>query len=124
MRERALVVRGETAPDALVPDGSRAMHVVSKDGFQPPLGSVVDVLAAFDPTAASVDDTRDGATTVATGARVIGLDAPARDSPGGSGVLVLVREREANAVAFAAANGSLTLALAPPSAACCANDTR
>ena len=32
------------------PLGDRAVHVAPKDGFRPPLGAVVDVLAAFDPT--------------------------------------------------------------------------
>ena len=36
---------------------------------------------------------------------------------------LLVTENEARAIAFAAANGSMMLALAPPEAACCPSAT-
>ena len=49
------------------------MHVIVKDGFRPPAGSVVDVVAAFDPSSSVAADTR-GAVVVARGARVIATD--------------------------------------------------
>src|SRR5262249_46627892 len=39
-----------SALDAVIPVGARAVHVAPKDGFRPPPGSVVDVLAAYDPS--------------------------------------------------------------------------
>jgi hypothetical protein len=37
----------------------------------------------------------------------------------GAGVTLLVTEAEANGVAYAAGNGELVIALAPPETACC-----
>jgi Flp pilus assembly protein CpaB len=106
--------------DGLVPVGRRAVHVVLKDGFRPRLGAVVDVLASADPTVATSSAANVGrAVTVAQGAIVVGLDDPGEGSAGGSAVTVLVTEAEAPAVAFAAANGQVTIALAPPEDACC-----
>jgi Flp pilus assembly protein CpaB len=106
--------------DGIVPVGDRAVHVGPKDGFRPPRGAVVDVLAAFDPTAVTVVGARDTAVVVASGARVLAVDDSSRD--GGSsnasvGVTLLVTDREARVIAFAAANGDLTLAIAPPESA-------
>ena len=53
--------------NGIVPVGRRAVHVVVKDGFQPPLGSVVDVLATFDPSSTGAG-TPGRATIVAHGA--------------------------------------------------------
>ncbi len=115
------------ASDA-VPDGRRAVHVVVKDGFQPPVGAVVDVLAAYDPAIAAGAGTPGRATVVARGARVLALASPPADlpaatgenaDPAGPGVTVLVSEDEARAVAYAAAIGEVTLSLAPAQTACC-----
>jgi len=38
-----------TGVNGIVPVGRRAVHVLAKNGFQPPIGSVVDVLATYDP---------------------------------------------------------------------------
>jgi len=115
----------------VVPDGRRAVHVTVKDGFQPPLGAVVDVLAAYDPAIAAGAGTTSRATVVARGARVLALAAPTpgtdgsaigsgnADGTAGSGVTVLVTEDEARAVAYAAAIGVVMLALAPVQSACC-----
>jgi Flp pilus assembly protein CpaB len=119
-----------TAGD-VVPSGRRAVHVNVKDGFQPPVGAVVDVLAAYDPAIAAGAGTAAQATVVARGARVLALTGPApgtdgsgvgggnADSTIGSGVTVLVTEDEARAVAYAAAIGDVMLALAPVQSACC-----
>jgi pilus assembly protein CpaB len=111
-----------TGLDAVVPPGDRAVHVVPKDGFRPPRGTVVDVLAAFDPTAVTVAGAGNAAVVVASAAQVIAVDGSA--SSGGpndanAGVTVVVTETEARVIAFAAASADLTLAVDPPEAACC-----
>jgi Flp pilus assembly protein CpaB len=122
---RRLVARASDA----VPDGDRAVHVVVKDGFEPPVGAVVDVLASYDPTLATGAGSRGEATVVARGARVLGLAGKEADPDGadaagsgdttGAGMTVLVTEGEARAVAYAASIGAITLALAPVRSACC-----
>src|SRR5439155_20177054 len=93
--------------DGIVPAGERAVHVTPADGFRPPRGAIVDVLAAFDPTAVVVDGARDSAVIVASGARVIEVDGATTDDTN-AGVTLLVSESEARVLAFAAANGGLT----------------
>jgi Flp pilus assembly protein CpaB len=106
--------------DAVVPVGRRAVHVVVKDGFRPPVGAVVDVLASFDPASTVVAGARGRATTVATGALVLAVDDPSDSGTnGGSGVTVLVDETTAPTVAFASSFGAISLTLAPPESACC-----
>jgi Flp pilus assembly protein CpaB len=114
-----------------IPDGRRAVHVVVKDGFRPPVGAVVDVLAAFDPAIATMAGAPGRAAVVARGAQVLALSsAPPGEDAGalggssaadttGAGVTVLVTEDEARAVAYAAAIGEVMLALAPVQNACC-----
>jgi Flp pilus assembly protein CpaB len=76
------------------------------------------VFAAVD---ASVDATAE-ATVVAQAARVLAVDTDrTSDVSGGVGVTLLVTAIEARGLAFAAANGVLTLALAPPEDACCSS---
>ncbi len=111
-----------TGLDGVVPPGDRAVHVGPSDGFRPPRGSIVDVLAAFDPTAVVVDGARDSAVVVASGARVLAVDDgadSAATNDAHAGVTLLVTDTEARVIAFAAANGDLTLAVAPPESACC-----
>ena len=59
------------------------------------------------------------AEVVAHAARVLAVDADDDALADGAGVTLLVTEDEARGLAFAAANGVLTLALAPPEDACC-----
>src|SRR5205085_9092279 len=97
-------------------------HVTPKDGFRPARGSVVDVLAAFDPSVVAVDGPADAAVVVAGGARVLTVDdasASGAGDPSYAGVTLLVTETEARAIAFAAAAADLTLAITPPESACC-----
>ena len=111
-----------TGLDAVVPRGDRAVHVTPKDGFRPARGSVVDVLAAFDPSVVAVDGPADAAVVVASGARVLTVDdASASGAADASyaGVTLLVTETEARSIAFAAAAADLTLAITPPESACC-----
>ncbi len=117
---------------AIVPKGRRAVHVLVKDGFQPPVGAVVDVLATYDPSLATVSGPAGLAAVVASGAEVLSLAAGApaaasdaagtTDTPAGPGVTLLVTEAEARAVAYAATIGVVSLALAPVQAACCPPD--
>ena len=109
-----------TGLDAVVPRGERAVHVTPKDGFRPPRGSVVDVLAAFDPTVVAVDGPAAAAVIVASGARVLAADDTSTSGTGdavNAGVTLLVTEPEARAIAFAAATADLTLAITPPESA-------
>jgi Flp pilus assembly protein CpaB len=108
-----------TGLDAIVPLGERAVHVTPHDGFRPPRGSIVDVLAAFDPTVVAVDGPADAAVVVASAARVLAVDDAVEGDGSNAGVIVLVTETEARTLAFAAATGELTLALTPPESACC-----
>ena len=118
--ERALAAPSRTGLDAVVPPGRRAVHITIRDGFRPPPGAVVDVLAAFDPTVVVVEGSTAEAVTVARAARLIGVDDIGESGDATeSGVTLLVTEDEARAVAFAATNAELSLALAPPETACC-----
>ncbi len=113
---RHLTPADRSGLDGVVPDGERAVHVTPADGFRPPRGAIVDVLAAFDPTAVVVDGARGSAVIVASAARVLAVDGDER-ADDIAGVTLLVSESEARVLAFAAANGDLTLAIAPPEAA-------
>ncbi|HEY5172009.1 MAG TPA: RcpC/CpaB family pilus assembly protein [Acidimicrobiia bacterium] len=112
--------------NGIVPVGRRAVHVIVKDGFQPPVGSVVDVLATYDPSLATGSGSPGEATLVARGALVLavagsdqsGGDGASADGTG-SGVTLLVTETESRSVAYAASIGTVSLALAPVEAACC-----
>ena len=73
------------------------------------------MLVALDPT---LSDRREG-QVVARAARVLAVEADDDALADGAGVTLLVTEDEARGLAFAAANGVLTLALAPPEDACC-----
>ena len=111
-----------TGLDAVVPVGMRAVHLTPKDGFRPPRGSIVEVLAAFDPTAVAVDGPADAAVVVASSALVLEVDdsSTGEGDASSAGVTILVTNTEARAIAFAAATADLTLAVAPPESACCA----
>ncbi|HUI48183.1 MAG TPA: Flp pilus assembly protein CpaB [Acidimicrobiia bacterium] len=118
------------AVNGVVPDGDRAVHVVVKDGFQPPPGSVVDVLATYDPALAGAGHVSGQSVVVARGARVLSLSgAPGSGANAaastdavdatGAGVTLLVSEAEARSVAYAASIGEVSLAIAPARTACC-----
>jgi pilus assembly protein CpaB len=112
--------------NGIVPVGRRAVHVLVKDGFQPPVGSVVDVLATYDPSIATASGTPGEATLVARGAQVLAVAGAAPSGDAGpssdvtaSGVTLLVTETESRSVAYAASIGEVSLSLAPVEAACC-----
>lgn len=117
---------GGPSINGIVPVGRRAVHVLVKDGFQPPVGSVVDVLATYDPSVATASGTPGEATLVARGALVLALAGAAPRGDAGpssdvtpSGVTLLVTETESRSVAYAASIGEVSLTLAPVEAACC-----
>jgi len=101
---RALADRGDG-----VRAGTRVVRVVAGDGLVPPPGSVVDVLATLaggaEPTIA-----------IARGAIVL-------DGGGESAALLLVPEDAAARIAYALADGTVTLVLAPAESACCSGGT-
>lgn len=102
------VHRGHLAPDglrgvaALLPPGDRAVAVPA-GATAPPLrpGDTVDVVATFDPATAA-----DPALVVAPAALVL--------ETGPETATLAVAPSEALGVAFALANGSVTLVVAPP----------
>jgi Flp pilus assembly protein CpaB len=112
LRGRDLAPADRSGLDGLVPAGRRAIHVFLKDGFRPPVGAVVDALAAFDSAAGPARST---AVVVASGARILAIDDPADSATsGGSAVTLLVTEREVADVAYAGSTGTITVAVAPP----------
>jgi len=108
----AVIVRDALAPDGrgAIAAGQRKVWVpLEHASARPSPGDVVDVLATFpgsdDPT-----------VTVARGAIVLDDGAVRADD---NGVALLVTEAAAARVAYAVANGSIMLAVAPPESACC-----
>lgn len=124
---RHLAAADRPGTDGLVAPGTRAVHLRTQDGLRPRPGAVVDVLATLDPGLAGETTVGPpgGAVTVASAARVLAVDEgdgatdASYDAAAAGGVTLLVTEREARTLAFAAANGVLMLALAPPEDACC-----
>ncbi|HVM39780.1 MAG TPA: Flp pilus assembly protein CpaB [Acidimicrobiia bacterium] len=118
--DRHLAPRRRTGLDGIVPPGMRAVRVEVEGSVRPRPGSVVDVLVTFDPSLV-------GPETEPTLAVVRGVLVVASDGEGdGStddldvgmaanvGVTVLTDPEGARRLAFAATQGVLTLALAPP----------
>ena len=117
-----------TGVDGAIPQGMRAMRVVVTNAVRPRPGAAVDVLATFQTSGQTAGQTSgqtsgadDGSSTVvvAAGALVIDTDgAAARASTGTRsdtlGVTLLVDTAVAQRLAFATANGVVTIALVPP----------
>lgn len=129
LSHRHLADRDRRGLDGVVPPGMRAVRVVTDDAAAVAPGAVVDVLVSFDPTllGAEVEPTM----VAVHGAMVIGTDAdPAGGGTlgtdrvgtvgevggvaGNRGVTLLTDPEGARRLAFAAANGIVTLTLAPP----------
>lgn len=112
---RHVASRSRDGRDGVVPPGRRAMRLVIDDGLRPRVGDVVDVLATFDPSKVAPDV--DPTLVAAAAVPVLAVD----DATGGGkekvGVTVLVDTDGAKRLAFAAANGVVALAIAPPEAA-------
>lgn len=127
-----LADRERTGVDGVVPPGMRAVQVVAEESVLPRSGEIIDVLVTFDP--ARIGPDVEPTLTVASGALVIkgvggGSGEEAGDAEnatsGATGsvtVTVLVSVETAHRLAFAAANGVVTLAVAPPEDAILATD--
>ena len=114
--EPHLTERDRDGLSGLVPFGYRAVRIRPDDGLRPPVGAVVDALVALDPT---LSERREGQIV----ARVRPACSRSRPTTMRSQTERALpssspRTRRAR-LAFAAANGVLTLALAPPEDACC-----
>lgn len=116
--ERNLADPDQTGSAGIVPRGMRAVDVPFEGRTRPTPGERVDILVTFDPVRAdtSVEPTLTvvrGAlvTTHASGPPDVGADAPNDEA-----VTVLVPEETVGRLAFAIANGVLTLAVTPPEA--------
>lgn len=99
---------GRNGSVALITPAHRGVRIVPADGLRPPVGAIVDVIASLDPTTGGPVR----ASVVAASAVVLAVDGG--DDGTEAGVLVEVTTDEATRIAFAAANGQLTLALVPP----------
>ena len=120
-----LVDSERTGSDGVVPVGMRAVEVSTEGSLRPRPGEIVDVLVTFDPARIGADV--EPTMTVASGALVIN-----RPSGGKAGdmefqvegvsdtatesvtVTLVVSIETAHRLAFAMANGTVTLAVAPP----------
>lgn len=111
---RHLTASRRAALSEVVPNGQRAVRLVIEHGLRPSIGDVVDVLATFDP--ATLGDGGDPTVLVAPAVPVLTVDtAPASGDT--VGITVLVTPHQASRLAFSAATGTLSIALAPPEAA-------
>ena len=97
----------------VVPAGRRAFRLVVEHGLRPTPGDLVDVLATFDPQ--TLGDGRDPTVLVAAAATVLASE-PASEGSDTVAVTVLVTPAVSRRLAFSAATGTLSLALAPPEA--------
>jgi Flp pilus assembly protein CpaB len=99
---------------AVVPAGRRAVRLVVEHGLRPAVGNLVDVLATFDPE--TLGDRGDPTIVVAPAVTVLAVDT-ADDAGDTVAVTVLVTPAQSTRLAFAAAAGTISLALAPPESA-------
>jgi Flp pilus assembly protein CpaB len=108
-----LAPRRRRGIDGVVPRGMRAMRVVASNALRPRAGAAVDVLATFDRDEPDGDS---ATVVVAAGATVIATDATSGSAETGDtlGVTLLVDADDARRLAFAQANGVVTIALVPP----------
>jgi Flp pilus assembly protein CpaB len=111
-----LAPRHRTGLDGIVPPGMRAMRVVVTDAIRPRAGAAVDVLATFDTQSGAASGKDTTTVVVAAGVEVLGTDTRAQGGSHGDtlGVTLLVASALAPKLAFAQANGVVTLALVPP----------
>ena len=112
-----LAPRHRTGLDGAVPPGMRAMRVIVTNPLRPRAGAAVDVLATFDTGGGASGGNPSSTVVVAAGVVVVGVDAePARTGAHGDtlGITLLVDADGAKRLAFAEANGIVTIALVPP----------
>jgi len=89
------------------------VRLVVEHGLRPAVGDLVDVLATFDPE--TIGD-GDPTIVVAPAVTVLAVD-DATDAGDTVAVTVLVTPHQSTRLAFAAAAGTISLALAPPESA-------
>lgn len=111
---RHLVAHRRNGLGGVVPAGERAIRLVAEHGVRPAVGDLVDVLATFDPE--TIGDEGDPTIVVAPAVTVVAVD-DAGDAGDTVAVTVLVTPRQSTRLAFAAAAGTIGLALAPPESA-------
>ena len=110
---RHLTVTARTGLGGVVPAGQRAVRLVVEHGLRPAVGDLVDVLATFDPE--TIGD-GDPTIVIAPAVTVVAVDA-GTDTGDTVAVTVLVTPHQSTRLAFAAAAGTVSLALAPPESA-------
>ena len=111
-----LAPRRRTGLDGAVPTGMRAMRLLVTNALRPRLGAAVDVLATFDTGNRGGNDATSSTVVVAAGVVVVGLDAEAGQAGAHGdtlGITLLVDTDDAQRLAFAEANGVVTIALVP-----------
>lgn len=130
-----LVDREHTGRDGVVPAGMRAVEVSTEGSLRPRPGEIVDVLVTFDPARIGADV--EPTMTVASGALVISrpsaskagnldsqVEGVADTSTESVNVTLVVSIETAHRLAFAMANGTVTLAVAPPDEAAPTHSSR
>lgn len=109
---RHLAARDRNATDPLTPPGMRTVQVSPNDGFQPPPGAVVDVIATFVPE----PGTRSVKPTVAVVARHVLVVGSARNERGTPATVLqlVVSPDQAQRLALAQRAGTVSVAVTPP----------
>lgn len=114
--DRHLVDPDRAGEAGIVPPGMRLVDVPIEGRWHPTPGEHVDILVTFDPS--RVDAGVEPTLTVVRGALVTphsgGSTTGTADPPVNAAVTVLVPEADVKRLAFAIANGVLTLAVTPP----------
>jgi Flp pilus assembly protein CpaB len=115
-----LAPRRRTGLDGAVPAGMRAMRVIVTNPLRPRPGAAVDVLATFNTGGTGGGGSGDsGSSTVVVAAGVVVIDVDTEANRAGAhgdtlGITLLVDADDAERLAFAEANGVVTIALVPP----------
>lgn len=116
VRKRHLAPRRRVGLTGVVPDGMRAVRVTTDDARAARPGDRVDVIATFDAAQGSVETQT--TTVVAPAVLVLAVErADDGQSTESEALTVLVEVADVEPLAYARANGILTLALTPPEAA-------
>jgi Flp pilus assembly protein CpaB len=116
--EANLTPARRTGLDGSVPPGMRAMRVVVTNAVTVRPGAAVDVLATFATSSTpGASQSASATVVVAAGVQVLGTDnTTEKNGARGDtlGVTLLVDADDARRLAFAEANGVVTIALVPP----------
>lgn len=107
--QRHLARRTRDGADPLTPPGMRTVQVTVHDGFEPPPGSLVDVIAAFGPSS--------GAPTAQARAVIVARHAlvvAGRSRTNSTTLQLVVTPDQAQRLALAQTSGTLSVAITPP----------